>query len=130
MTSESERRRRVAARLALALGLAAAPIIAACSSGSAHQAASSSAVSAACTQVGAALSDGPDPGADPVGYAEAQIKPLRAIKIQDPGLRVAVSDLASGYAAVFDSNGKNAVAAKSVKAAIKKVNAICKGVAA
>jgi hypothetical protein len=128
MTSESECRRRVAALLAL--GLAAAPIIAACGSGPVHRAASSSGVSAACTKVGAVLSDGPDPVADPVGYAEAQIRPLRGIKIQDPGLRAAVSDLASGYAAVFDSNGKNAAAAKSVKAAIKKVNAICKGAVA
>ncbi len=32
-----------------------------------------------CKQVEAVLSDGPDPEADPVGYAQAQILPLREI---------------------------------------------------
>jgi hypothetical protein len=117
-----------AAALTLALGLTVTPVLAACSSGAAHASGSvSSAVSAACTQVGAALSDGPDPQADPVGYAEAQIKPLRAIKTSDPALRTAISDLAAAYARVFDSNGTNDAATAAVASASKKVNAICPG---
>jgi len=116
--------------LALAAGLLAAPVLVACSSGSAHTTASgSSAVSATCTKVSAALSDGPDPDADPVGYAEAQIKPLRAITTSDSALRTAISDLATAYAGVFDSNGKNTAASKAVTTASKKVNAICPGAA-
>jgi hypothetical protein len=111
--------------LAVALSLAAALVLAACSTGAGR----ASAAPAACAQISAALSDGPDPGADPVGYAEAQIKPLRAIRSGDTALRAAVSHLASAYAAVYDSDGKNSDAAKAVKAASRKVNSICPGAA-
>ena len=40
----------------------------------------------ACEQVGDVLADGPDPDADPVGHAEAQILPLRQIHIPDATL--------------------------------------------
>lgn len=108
----------------------AAALLAACGSGS-RQAATgtSAAVSAACTAVSAALSDGPDPGADPVGYAEAQIRPLRAIRTSDAALRTAIRDLSGAYAQVFASNGTSAAANKAVEAAAKKVNAICPGAA-
>ena len=116
------------AAVTLALALGAAPLIAACSSAPAHAAGSpSSALSAVCAQASGALSDGPDPDADPVGYAEAQIKPLRAITTSDPALRTAIGDLATAYAKVFDSDGKNAAATKAVAAAAKKLNAICPG---
>ena len=113
---------------ALGLSLAAALFLAACSTGSGRASAAPTA-SAACVQISAALSDGPDPGADPVGYAEAQIKPLRAIRTGDTALRAAVSHLASAYAAVYDSDGKSSAAAKAVKAASRKVNSICPGAA-
>jgi hypothetical protein len=126
MTSEPARQRV----LLLAVGAGVALLLTACGSGSANAPASaSSAISAACTEVGAALSDGPDPAADPVGYAEAQIKPLHAIKTSDPALRAAIADLATAYAGVFDSNGSNAAAKKAVATASKKVNAICPGAA-
>lgn len=115
--------------LALGVSLAAALFLTACSSGSAPAASDAKATSAACTQISAALSDGPDPGADPVGYAEAQIKPLQAIKTSDTVLRAAISSLASAYAAVYDTNGKSSAAAKAVKAASRKVNSICPGAA-
>jgi hypothetical protein len=119
-----------ASALTVALALAAAPLLAACGSGSAHPPPSaSSAVSAACSQVAAALSDGPDPSADPVGYAEAQIRPLRAISTADPELRTAINGLATAYARVFESNGKNGAAARAVAADSRKVNAICPGTA-
>jgi hypothetical protein len=109
--------------------LAAALLLAACGGGSGRAPTALPAASAACAQISAALSDGPDPGADPVGYAEAQIKPLQAIKTGNTSLRAAISHLASAYAAVYDTDGKSAAAAKAVKAASQKVNTICPGAA-
>jgi len=130
MTSEPRCRGPRAAALVLAAGVGAALLLTACGAGSANApATASSAVSAACTQVGAALSDGPDPAADLVGYAEAQIKPLHAIRTSDPALRAAIADLAAAYARVFDSNGSSAAAKKAVATASRKVNAICPGAA-
>ncbi len=120
---------RHTAGLVLALSLAAAPMLAACGSATAHASGSPAHLSATCAQVSAALSDGPDPGADPVGYAEAQIKPLRAITTSDSSLRRAIGALATAYADVFDSNGKNASATKAVASASKKLDAICPGAA-
>jgi len=127
-TSEPNCVRPRGAALALAIGLAAVPLLAACGSASAHTpAAGSSAISASCADIGAILSDGPDPDADPVGYAEAQIKPLRAIKTADPALRTAISNLATAYAGVYSSNGQSAAATKAVASASRKVSAICPG---
>ena len=123
---ERQRSRRAAA-LTLALGLTTAPVLAACGSASGH--APASAASATCTQVGGALADGPDPDTDPVGYAEAQVKPLRAITTSDRALQVAIRDLATAYAGVVDSDGKDSTATKAVTSASKKVNAICPGAA-
>jgi hypothetical protein len=118
-----------AAGLGVALVALAVPILTGCGSSPARSAASGVSVSATCTAVSAALSDGPDPDADPVGYAEAQIKPLRAIHSSDQKLRAAIGDLAGAYARVFASNGASAVASKAVTAAAAKVNAICPGAA-
>jgi len=115
--------------LALVASLGAALFLTACSSGSGRAPSAAPAPRTACTQISAALSDGPDPGADPVGYAEAQIQPLRAIRTGDTVLRAAISSLASAYASVYDSDGKSSAAAKAVKAASRKVNSICPGAA-
>jgi hypothetical protein len=116
--------------LTLVLALAAAPALTACGSGSAQPPdPASSAVSAACSRVAAALSDGPDRSADPVGYAEAQIRPLRAISTSDWELRTAINGLATAYARVFESNGKNGAAARAVATESRKVGAICPGTA-
>jgi hypothetical protein len=115
------------AGLGVALAALAVPLLTACGSASGAPAADASAISATCTAVGAALSDGPDPGADPVGYAEAQIRPLRAIETSDHALRAAIRDLATAYAQVFASNGTSGAASKAVTAAASKVNAICPG---
>jgi hypothetical protein len=58
--------------------LALATMVSACGS-SGHSTATTAAAPAAesaCEEVGDALSDGPDPDTDPVGYAEAQIQPF------------------------------------------------------
>jgi len=116
-----------AAGLGIALAALAVPMLTACGSNSGGPAVGAPAISAACTAVGAALSDGPDPDADPVGYAEAQIRPLRAIQTSDHALRAAIRDLATAYAQVFASNGTSSAASKAVTAATSKVSAICPG---
>ena len=54
-------------------------------------------VKTACLKVAADLSDGPDPSADPVGYAEAQIRPLSQIKVHDAVLQNAIHYLDVEY---------------------------------
>jgi hypothetical protein len=82
-----------------------------------------------CQQVSAVLSDGPDPDADPVGYAEAQIHPLRQINAPDQALRDVIGQLADAYQQVFDSNGTSSKAKEAVAVASKKVDSICPGAA-
>src|ERR1700678_2765002 len=80
-----------------------------------------------CTSVADVLSDGPDPAADPVGYAEAQVLPLRQLQITSSKLHDAVEALASAYQTYASSNG-HAGSAK-VASAEKVLNAICPGAA-
>jgi hypothetical protein len=91
--------------------------------------ASTTAVHAACTQVSAVLSDGPDPDSDPVGYAEAQILPLGQIHTSNAQLRTAIGKLASAYRAFFGSNGKSATAKLAVATASRQINSFCPGAA-
>jgi hypothetical protein len=116
---------RAKAMLALRLGvigLLTLPL-AACAAGTSRP--SGGPAAASCTQISATLSDGPDPGADPIGYAEAQIRPLRALHLQDAALRAAVDRLADAYAAVFASNDTSAAASRSLAAAVAALNKTC-----
>jgi hypothetical protein len=97
------------------------------SSSAAH--ASTAAVQSSCQQVSAVLSDGPDPDADPVGYAEAQILPLRGLSVSDQALRTAITQLADAYQEFFDSNGKSSSAKEAVTVASNKLDSICPGAA-
>jgi len=108
--------------------LIAAALMAAvlCSCGSSGHSAAS-ATQDTCQRVSAVLSDGPDPDADPVGYAEAQINPLRQINAPDQALHTAIGQLADAYQQVFASNGTSSSARQAVAAASKKVDAICPG---
>jgi hypothetical protein len=112
-----------------ALGLSA--LLGACSSTPPASArpASAAVVHTTCTQVSAVLSDGPDPDADPVGYAEAQIVPLGQIRTSDAQLRAAIGKLASAYRAFFDSNGSSSSAKLAVSTASKRINSFCPGAA-
>jgi hypothetical protein len=107
-------------------------LVSACSS-SAHStataSASTTAIENACEQVSAVLSDGPDPDADPVGYAEAQILPLRQISVSNQALHGVISQLANAYQRFFASNGKSSNAKEDVAVASKKLNSICPGAA-
>ncbi len=72
------------------------------------------------------LSDGPDPGADPVGYAQAQVLPLRQLKIGDGALERAVLALAAAYQQFSSGSGAGGSAANAaVTKAAAAVNAIC-----
>jgi hypothetical protein len=118
----------------LAVLLLTALLLCACgsSAGSASSAATSMlavAAKQACLQVSGALSDGPDPDADPVGYAEAQVLPLRQIHTQDKALKAAIGGLADAYQSFFTSNGKSSAAQEAVAVASKKIDSLCPGAA-
>jgi hypothetical protein len=108
-------------------------LVCACSSAAHSSAAAHSTAAAAtentCQRVSAVLSDGPDPDADPVGYAEAQILPLRQISAPDQALRAAISQLAGAYQKFFATNGKSSNAKEAVAVASSKLNSICPGAA-
>jgi len=98
-------------------------------SASAAARASASVAQSDCQQVSAVLSDGPDPNADPVGYAEAQILPLRHIGVGNLALRGTITQLADAYQEFFASNGKSSSAKEAVAVASKKLDSICPGAA-
>jgi predicted Zn-dependent protease len=119
-------RRRAAVTIAMTPTLVV--LLAACGSSSKSTSSIAQVKKQACQQVEAALSDGPEPEADPVGHAQAQILPLRQIHTTDQKLRAAIGDLASAYQAFSSSNGSTE-AKSAVAAASKKVEVICPGVA-
>jgi hypothetical protein len=142
MTSRTALRPHALGRAIGAVPLLLFLLLAACSS-SAHSTASASATTSAttsagaakalaaatCQQIGAVLSDGPDPDADPLGYAQAQILPLRHITVSNPALRTVVGQLSDAYQQFYTSNGKSTDAKEAVAVATKKINSICPGAA-
>jgi hypothetical protein len=119
--STAQCRRLVAVVMALALMV----LLGAC--GSSKPALSSAQVKKqTCQQVEAALSDGPDPEADPVGHAQAQILPLREIHTADAALHRAIDTLAAAYRSFSSTDGSGA-AKSAVSAASKTVEHLCPG---
>jgi hypothetical protein len=107
--------------------------VAACGSSSAQPSAArtsaallGSAVQQDCTSVSDVLSDGPDPDADPVGYAQAQVLPLRQLTISDSALHRDVLALASAFQ-VFSAGSHPGGTADALKVAKAEnaVNSIC-----
>ncbi|HXW39173.1 MAG TPA: hypothetical protein VEJ44_05715 [Acidimicrobiales bacterium] len=82
----------------------------------------------ACQDVSAVLSDGPDPTADPVGYAQAQILPLGQVHTTDKDLRAAIDALDAAYQQMVSTNG-SAAATKVETTASNRLNAFCPGAA-
>ena len=119
--------RHRAAALAIVACAAAALPLSGCGSGSSS---TSAATAKTCQQITAVLSDGPDPGQDPVGYAEAQILPLRQIHTPDAQLRTAITRLADAYTRFFASDGNSTAALSSVTAAATRMNKLCPGAGA
>jgi hypothetical protein len=108
----------------LALGV---PALAGCGSSSKPSAAVlGTPLSQACTAVTDVLMNGPDPDADPIGYAEAQPVPLQAVTTSDGALKTAIDALAGAYRSVVATNGSKAADA-AVKTASAKVDAVCPG---
>jgi hypothetical protein len=103
--------------------------VAACGSASSQTSSATAlgtAVQQDCTTVSDVLSDGPDPGADPVGYAQAQVLPLRQLTISDATLHSAVLTLASAYQTFSTSTtSTRASSALAVSKAENEVNKIC-----
>jgi hypothetical protein len=100
--------------------------LSACGSSSPASSSSLSAKQQGCTAVSDVLSDGPDPDADPVGYAEAQVLPLEQLKLSDATLSQSVHRLTAAYKAFSATNGaKGTAAAIKVSAAQTALNAIC-----
>ena len=103
--------------------------VAACGSASSQTSSTvslGSAVQQDCTSVADVLSDGPDPDADPVGYAQAQVLPLRQLTITDATLHRAVLTLASAYQTYSTSStSTRAASAAAVTKAENEVNKIC-----
>jgi hypothetical protein len=83
-------------------------------------------VNATCTRISDVLADGPDPGVDPVGYALAQVRPLREITTSDRALERDIATLASAYEAVYKTNDAKGTEA-AVDAAGKELDTICSG---
>jgi hypothetical protein len=101
-------------------------LLGACGSSSKTTSSSAQVKKETCQQVEAVLSDGPEPEADPVGYAQAQVLPLHQIHTTDVKLHQAIDSLASAYQVFSSSNGSSS-AKRAVTAASKPIDAICPG---
>ncbi|HTW99585.1 MAG TPA: hypothetical protein VMD59_12440 [Acidimicrobiales bacterium] len=128
-TGARARRGHRSAPAALALGLALAGIGVAAPSAAASRKpvkATKAQIERTCARVADVLSDGPDPSVDPVGYALAQVRPLREIRTNDAALEQAVDKLAAAFELVYKTNdGKGTEA--GVDRAGKSLDRICPG---
>jgi hypothetical protein len=120
--------------------LATTMLVSACGSGghpavaghapAGHAPSGASAAQQTCLQVDAVLSDGPDPGADPLGYAQAQILPLEQIRGADPVLSTAISTLAGAYQTYYAAHGTGSTITSTLNTAINRINSLCPGAGA
>jgi hypothetical protein len=116
--------------VAVAIAMALVVLLSACGSSSSKPTASAQSAQVkqqACKQVEAALSDGPEPQADPVGYAQAQVLPLRQIHTTDATLQQAISTLADAYQAFSSTHGASQ-AKSAVSAATSTIEHLCPGI--
>jgi hypothetical protein len=111
---------------AVAIGMASIATLSGCGSSDRSTAQTASPT---CQLVAAVLSDGPDPGDDLVGYAEAQIRPLRQIHTADRTLQQAIDRLDAAYQTFFDDGGASAALA-SVSHAANSLDTLCPGAGA
>jgi hypothetical protein len=89
--------------------------------------ASASATANTCENIAAALADGPDSDADPLGYAEAQVLPLRHIATSNAAQQRDLLTLSRAYHQFFVSGG-TASANAVVHRALATVQSLCPGV--
>lgn len=86
----------------------------------------SASVLTSCQKVSAVLSDGPDPTADPVGYAEAQILPLESVHTSDVALGKKIIDLDDAFGDVYES-GASEPSMRELTRAESALDALCPG---
>ncbi len=115
----------------LVVALIAAPLLATTSCASGASTAKTAkptkaAIERTCTSVSDALADGPDPDVDPVGYALAQIRPLRAINTSDMALQKDITALDAAYQKVYATKDKKGTQT-AVNKAGKALDTICPG---
>lgn len=121
---------RVRRLLALVAVAAAVPLWAACGSASAGGGgAQAKAPAGLCQQIFGVLSDGPDPGADPVGYALSQINELREIHTSDRSIGATLTGLVAADRALVSSDGSDRSASKAIAKDDDAINKVCPGVA-
>jgi hypothetical protein len=108
------------------LALAAVTLLTACGSSSKTTSLSAKVKEETCQQVEAVLSDGPEPEADPVGYAQAQVLPLRQIHTSDEKLHEEIDTLAAAYQAFYSTHAASP-AKSAVTTASKAIDTICPG---
>ena len=107
------------ALLASSVGVASAEALGAPEQASAR-------LAATCTRIADVLSDGPDPAVDPVGYALAQVLPLREVATTDRVLKKDIDLLAAAFEVVYKTNDKKGTEAAVDKAG-KRIDSICPG---
>jgi hypothetical protein len=122
------------AALAIAVPLVSLPLVlAACGSGSPVGTASggglAKAPQALCQKLTAVFSDGPDPDADPVGYALSQILPLSQIRSSDTAAIDTVDTVVTADRALVKSNGGDHSAKAAIQKGYARLNQACPGVA-
>jgi hypothetical protein len=88
--------------------------------------AAGTALQQSCAAVAAVLGNGPDPGEDPLGYAEAQILPLRTVGTTGTAMHREVVALSDAYGQ-FESTNGSAAAASAVERASARLDATCPG---
>jgi hypothetical protein len=115
--------------IALASVAVAAPLWSVTAARPAGAATHSTAPAALCRKLNGIFSNGPDPDADPVGYALAQIKPLGAVHTSDHAISAVLTKLVAADRSLFTSNGSDHAAKKEIKKADAQVNKACPGVA-
>lgn len=127
-------RTRAVASLAV-MALAMTALVSACSSGGQTTASTASTMQAQvqqiCQRVSAVLADGPDPDADPVGYAQAQILPLEQLRVSaQTTIGRAISALAGDYNSYVAAKGAGKAVNSALTASIKRINSLCPGAGA
>jgi sugar phosphate permease len=96
----------------------------------AHAGSNATSVPAAtCQTITGTLANGPDPDADPIGHAQAQIVPLQKIPTTNAGLKDALTSLSSAYATYVKDDGSKA-SRQGVALAARQLDTYCPGAAA
>lgn len=115
-----------------AVAFAGAPLgLAACGSGASAGSSGGAALAPAalCQRLDAVFSDGPDPDADPVGYALSQILPLGALQSSDHRVTATVQQLVAADRDLVQSDGSDKAAEAQIKTSDHTIDQACPGVA-